>query len=187
MNSINQNPVQSQNSENLTQANKPIVLVGMMGVGKSTVGRRLAARLSIPFVDVDDEIIISANMDIADIFKKFGEDYFRQGERRVIRRLLDGKQKIIATGGGAFIQEETRQTIMEKAITIWLKADINILIKRVSKRNNRPLLFNRDPKKVLSELSEIRNPIYALAQHHINTGDSLHDQTVTKIIETLSK
>lgn len=164
---------------------KPIVLVGMMGVGKSTIGRRVASRLHIPFVDVDDEIILSANMEISDIFEKHGEAHFRDGERKVIERLMDGKEKVIATGGGAFIEEQTRALILEKAICIWLRADINILVKRVSKRNTRPLLRNGDPKKIIAELSAIRDPYYAMAHHQISTDDAPHEQTVTKILKVL--
>ncbi len=164
---------------------KPIVLVGIMGVGKSTIGRRLASTLHMPFVDVDDEIIVSANMDINDIFEKHGEAHFREGERKVIRRLMDGKQKVIATGGGAFINPQTRELILDNAISIWLHAQLDILVTRVKRKNNRPLLKNGDPKKIISGLSKIRDPIYALATYHIRTDNAPHEKTVNNILKAL--
>lgn len=187
MNTINQKNANLKKHDQASWGGKPVVLVGMMGVGKSTIGRRLAVRLNMPFVDVDDEIILSANMDIVDIFEKHGEPHFRDGERKVIERLLDGKQKIIATGGGAFIEEQTRAMILQKSITIWLKADLDVLVNRVKRRDSRPLLKNGDPKTILSGLSKIRDPIYALAQHHISTDTITHDKTVQKIIEALDQ
>lgn len=164
---------------------KPIVLVGLMGVGKSTVGRRLAARLNLPFVDADSEIEIAAGMTIAEIFDRFGEAHFRDGERRVIARLMDGKPKVIATGGGAFIQEETRALILDHALTIWLDAKPSVLAERVSRRDTRPLLRNRDPHEVLTELAAIRNPIYALAPVHIASHHSPHEATVNAILKAI--
>src|ERR1700741_3090152 len=141
---------------------KPIVLVGLMGAGKTTVGRRLAQRLGLPFVDADAEIEEAAGMTITDIFDRFGEAHFRDGERRVIARLIDGTPKVIATGGGAFMQEETRTLILERALAIWLDADIPVLAQRVGRRDTRPLLRGKDPETVLTELAAVRNPIYAL-------------------------
>ncbi len=187
MKSINQKYIADTKQQLQTKNGKAIVLVGMMGVGKTTIGKRLAARLNVPFVDVDDEITISANMDIADIFEKHGEEHFRDGERKVIERLLDGKMKVIATGGGAFIQDKTRTIIIENTRTVWLHASLNIIVKRVSRRNTRPLLHGRDPKEVITELSKVRNPIYAMAQYHINTDDSPHEKTIEKIIRAISK
>lgn len=187
MKSINQKYTSDAKHQSQPQNGKAIVLVGMMGVGKSTIGKRLALRLNIPFVDVDDEIMLSANMDISDIFEKHGEQHFRNGERKVIERLLDGTEKVIATGGGAFIQDDTRAIIMQHARTIWLHANLDILVNRVSRRNTRPLLHNRDPKEVIAELSKIRDPIYAMAQYHIRTDDNPHEQTASKIIEALSQ
>ncbi len=163
----------------------PIVLVGMMGVGKSTVGRRLAARISLPFVDADEEIEKAAGMTIAEMFERYGEGHFRDGERRVIARLMDGAPKVIATGGGAFVQEDTRATILEQAITIWLDADIDVLVDRVSRREGRPLLKDRDARAVLSGLAEIRNPLYALAPIHIRSVAAPHDITVDSIMKAL--
>ncbi|MBK5264863.1 MAG: shikimate kinase [Alphaproteobacteria bacterium] len=167
--------------------NCPIVLVGMMGVGKSTVGRRLAARLSLPFIDADDEIEQAAGMNIADIFERFGEAHFRDGERRVIARLMDGAPKVIATGGGAFIQDDTREGILSHAITVWLDADIDILVDRVSRREGRPLLAGKDPRTVLTELAAERNPVYALAPIHIKSITAPHDATVDKIMKALEE
>ena len=165
----------------------PIVLIGMMGVGKSTVGRRLAARMGLPFVDADEEIERAAGMSIADIFERFGEDHFRDGERRVISRLMDGEPKIIATGGGAFMQADTRAEILAHAITIWLDADIDVLVDRVSRREGRPLLAGKDPRAVLAELSAKRNPVYALAPIHIKSMSAPHEATVEKIMKALEE
>ncbi|WP_373491946.1 shikimate kinase [Parasphingorhabdus sp.] len=162
-----------------------IVLVGLMGVGKTTVGRRLAKRLGLGFVDADEEIERAAGLTIEEIFNKFGEEYFRDGERRVIARLLEGKSQIIATGGGAFMNDETRAFILEKAIAIWLDADLNTLVKRVARRNTRPLLKSGDPGKILADLAKKRNPVYATAHIHVTGNDSPHEITVEKIIEAL--
>jgi shikimate kinase len=166
---------------------KPIVLVGLMGVGKSTVGRRLAQRLSLPFVDADTEIEAAAGMAIADIFDSFGEAYFRDGERRVIARLLDGQPKVIATGGGAFINDETRALILKTATAIWLDAPPHVLVERVRRRDTRPLLRNRDPAQVLTELARVRNPIYAEAPIRVPSNDTPHDVTVRAILEALDQ
>lgn len=166
---------------------RPIVLVGMMGVGKTSVGRRLAKQLGIKFVDADEEIELAADMSVSEIFERYGEEYFRDGERRVIARLVDGSAKVIATGGGAFINEETRALILESATTIWLDADIDILVERVSRRSHRPLLRNRNPRDVLIELGEKRNPIYALADIHIRSEGAPQGTTVNSILKALSK
>jgi shikimate kinase len=164
----------------------PIVLVGMMGVGKSTVGRRLATRLGLPFVDADEEIERAAGMSISDMFERYGEAHFRDGERRVIARLMDDAPKVIATGGGAFMQEETRALILRQATTIWLNADIDLLVDRVSRREGRPLLKGRDPRVVLTELAEARNPFYALAPIHVQSSATQHEYTVDRILERLT-
>jgi shikimate kinase len=166
---------------------KPIVLIGLMGVGKSTVGKRLAARLHLPFVDADHEIELAADLSIPEIFEKFGEAHFRDGERRVIARLIDGRPKVIATGGGAFMQADTRALILERAITIWLDADIDVLVDRVGRREgSRPLLSGKDPAQVLRELAAVRNPVYALAPIHIRSEPQPHDVTVETIIQVLT-
>lgn len=166
--------------------NRPIVLIGMMGVGKSTVGRRLAQRLNLPFVDADEEIERAAGMTIAEIFERYGEPYFRDGERRVIARLIDGKPKVIATGGGAFVNDETRALILDSALAIWLDADIDVLVERVRRRSHRPLLNRRDPRAVLVELAERRNPIYALAPIRVPSQQTPHDVTVDAILKAIA-
>ncbi|SCW49326.1 shikimate kinase [Sphingobium faniae] len=176
-----------RNSKSTTAAEKrgPIVLVGMMGVGKSTVGRRLAARLGLAFVDADDEIEKAAGMTVTDIFERFGEAHFRDGERRVIARLMDDEPKIIATGGGAFMQSDTRALILDQATAVWLDADIDILVDRVSRREGRPLLKGKDPRVVLTELAAVRNPVYALAPIHVKSIAAPHEVTVERILEQL--
>lgn len=164
---------------------KPIVLVGLMGVGKSTIGKRLAARLKLPFVDADTEIEAAAGMSVSDIFARFGEAHFRDGERRVIARLIDGTPKIIATGGGAFINEQTRALILDQALAIWLDASPKVLAERVRRRDTRPLLRGRDAEEVLSELALTRNPIYAQAPIHIPSQQAPHDATVNAILKAL--
>lgn len=164
-----------------------IVLVGLMGVGKTTVGRRLAKQLGLGFVDADEEIEQAAGLTVEEIFDRFGEDYFRDGERRVIARLIEGKRQVIATGGGAFMNEETRALILQKAVAIWLDADIDTLVKRVSRRNTRPLLKSGDPAIILADLATKRNPVYATAHIHIMGNDSPHEITVDKIIKALQR
>lgn len=166
---------------------RTIVLVGLMGAGKSTVGKRLAARLHVPFVDADHEIETAAGMTIPEIFERFGEPHFRDGERRVITRLIDGAPKVLATGGGAFMHPETRQLILDRATAIWLDADIAVLAERVGRRDDRPLLRDRDPYETLSALAEIRNPIYALAPIHVRSQPLPHDATVDAILRELEK
>jgi shikimate kinase len=165
----------------------PIVLVGLMGVGKSTVGRRLAQRLALPFVDADVEIETAAGMGIPEIFERFGEAYFRDGERRVIARLIDGTPKVIATGGGAFVQDETRALILSEATAVWLDADPAVLVDRVRRRDTRPLLRGRDPGAVLSELARVRNPIYAQAHIHVTSNRSPHEVTVAAILKAIGR
>lgn len=176
-----------RNSKSVPAQSKrgPIVLVGMMGVGKSTVGRRLAARLGLAFVDADEEIEKAAGMTITEMFERYGEAYFRDGERRVIGRLMDGEPKVIATGGGAFMQDETRALILGHATAVWLDADIDILVDRVSRREGRPLLKGKDPRIVLTELAEKRNPVYALAPIHVKSIAAPHEVAVDRILEQL--
>jgi shikimate kinase len=168
------------------QLQKPLILVGMMGVGKSTVGRMLAHRLGVQFIDSDDAIIEAAGMEIAEIFARFGEESFRDGERRVIARLITGKPKVIATGGGAFIDAETRALIKQSCASVWIDADIDVLVSRVSRKNTRPLLIGKDPKTVLAELAEQRNPLYALADIHVRSDSNPHNRTVDQIIKALN-
>ena len=164
---------------------RPIVLIGLMGVGKTTVGRRLAARLGLPFVDADQEIELAAGMRIAEIFDRFGEDHFRDGERRVIARLIDGTAKVIATGGGAFMNDATRALILARATAVWLDADLDTLAGRVARRDDRPLLRGKNARAVLGELAAMRNPVYALAPIHVHSQTHPHDMTVETIVEKL--
>jgi len=159
-----------------------------MGVGKSTVGRRLAHRLHLPFVDSDQEIEEAAGLTIAEMFEKYGEAEFRDGERRVISRLIDGNPKVIATGGGAFMNDDTRALILEKATSVWLDADIETLVERVGRRSgSRPLLNGTDPGEKLKALAAARNPTYALAQIHIHSKPLPHDSTVDQIMKALGR
>jgi shikimate kinase len=164
---------------------RPIVMVGMMGAGKSAIGRRLAQRLGLPFVDADTEIERAAGCTVAEIFDRHGEAAFRDGERRVIARLLDGPVGVLATGGGAFMDPETRARIRGRAITVWLKADLDTLVERVARRGHRPLLKNGDPREVLMRLMETRGPIYAEADITVETRNSPASATVERVIEAL--
>lgn len=168
-------------------SDRSIVLVGLMGAGKTTVGRRLAKRLGLPFVDSDEEIEKAADQTIPEIFERFGEASFRDGERRVMRRLIDGAPKVIATGGGAFVDPETRALILEHCVAVWLKAEPEALAARVARRNDRPLLHGRDALATLRELGEARNPHYAEAHLHIPSRGGPHEKTVQRIVEALAK
>ncbi len=158
-----------------------------MGSGKTTVGRRLAARLRCPFVDADAEIEAAASMPISEIFERFGEPHFRDGERRVIARLMDSGPRVIATGGGAFVDPETRGLILAKGTAIWLDADIDTLVARVGKRSHRPLLVGKDPKQVLTDLMAVRRPAYAEAPIRIVSASGPHDVTVEAIVQALKQ
>jgi shikimate kinase len=162
-----------------------IVLVGMMGAGKSTVGRRLAARLNLPFVDADTEIEAAAGMTIPEIFEAHGEPHFRDGEARVIARLLDNGPTVLATGGGSFIREETRRRIGEKAVSIWLKADPDVILRRVKRRADRPLLHTADPAATINRLLGEREPVYQHADLTIASRDVPHDRIVDECIDAL--
>ncbi len=166
---------------------RPLVLVGLMGVGKTTVGKRLAAKLGLQFVDADAEIEKAADMSIPDIFDRYGESGFRDGERRVIARLLSDKPMVLATGGGAFMNDETRALIMTKGLAIWLDADIAILADRVSRRDTRPLLSGKNPVEVLTDLAAKRNPVYAEAHIHVKSNCAPHEETVKAIMEELAR
>ncbi len=156
-----------------------------MGAGKSTIGRRLAKRLGRPFADSDQEIEAAAGCSISEFFDRYGEAAFREGERKVIARLLGGAPIVLATGGGAFMDEQTRSLIREKALSIWLRADLDTLVERCSRRNTRPLLAGKDVRAVLRELMERREPVYALADIHVTTGDGPHEDVVTAIVKAL--
>jgi shikimate kinase len=167
-------------------AGRSIVLVGMMGAGKTSVGRRLAQALDMPFVDADAEIEAVADMTIAEIFEKHGEPYFRAGETRVLARLLSEGPKVLATGGGAWMNPETRARISEAGVSVWLKAEIDVLLRRVRKRGSRPLLASADPEATLRALVETRYPIYGLADLTVLSRDAPHEQVVSDVIEALS-
>ena len=164
---------------------RSIVLVGLMGAGKSTVGRRLAARLGLPFTDADNEIEAAAGMSIPEIFAVHGEEHFRDGERRVIARLLQEGPIVLATGGGAFMNEETRGRIAEQGISIWLKADLDVLMRRVRKRSTRPLLQNPDPEGTMRRLMDVRHPVYAQADLTVESHEAPHEKVVGEVIGAL--
>jgi shikimate kinase len=164
---------------------RSIVLVGMMGVGKSTIGRRLAARLRLPFVDADTEIEAAAGMTIPEIFECHGEPHFRDGEARVIARLLEGGPVVLATGGGAFMREETRRRIAARAVSIWLKADLETIMRRVRRRADRPLLQTADPEATVTRLLGEREPVYRTADLTISSRDVPHDRIVEECMEAL--
>jgi shikimate kinase len=164
---------------------RSIVLVGMMGAGKSTVGRRLSVRLRLPFLDADTEIEAAAGMSISDIFETHGEPHFRDGEARVIARLLDGGPTVLATGGGAFMREETRNRIRDKAVSIWLKADADIIMRRVKRRADRPLLQTADPAATVGRLIREREPVYQDADITIWSRDVPHEKIVDECIGAL--
>ncbi|WP_201830834.1 shikimate kinase [Microvirga zambiensis] len=166
---------------------RSLVLVGLMGAGKSTVGRRLAQTLQLPFRDADHEIEAAAGMTIPEIFAIHGEDHFRDGERRVIARLLQEGPIVLATGGGAFMNDETRLRIAEHGVSLWLKADLDVLMRRVRKRTTRPLLQNPDPEGTMRRLMEIRYPVYATADITIDSHEAPHDRVVADIVKALGE
>jgi shikimate kinase len=166
--------------------NRALVLVGLMGAGKTSVGRRLAEKLEIPFVDADHEIELAAGKTIPEIFNDHGEEYFREGERRVITRLLENGKQVLATGGGAFMNSETREKIKGHGLSLWLKADLDVLLKRVAKRNDRPLLLKEDPAIVMKRLIDLRYPIYAEADITVESRDVQHGQMVNDVIKALA-
>jgi shikimate kinase len=170
----------------LPRLDRCIVLVGLMGAGKSTVGRRLARRLGMPFIDSDEEIERAADHKITEIFDRFGEASFRDGERRVIQRLIGGVPKVIATGGGAFMDERTRALILAEGIAVWLDADAETLAERVTRRDTRPLLRGMDPLPRLRELAAARNPVYAAAPIHVRSESLPHEAAVDRIVEALA-
>lgn len=173
-----------------TQHRRPdrtVALVGLMGAGKSAIGRRLAQRLDLPFVDADQEIEKAAGCTIEQFFERFGEPEFRDGERRVIARLLDQPPHVLATGGGAFMDPRTRTLIRERAISIWLRAELPVLLERVGRRQNRPLLKRGDPKEVLERLIEQRHPVYAEADITVDTRDAPADVTTGEVLSALDR
>jgi len=165
---------------------RTIVLVGLMGAGKSSIGRRLANALNAPFFDADDEIEKAAGMTIAEIFEHHGEPHFRDGERKVIARLMSEGPCVLATGGGAFVNNETRALLNERAVTVWLRADLDVLVERTARKKTRPLLMTGDPRKILANLIEVRTPFYRQAHYTVDSfGGEAHEAVVDRILETL--
>jgi shikimate kinase len=165
---------------------RSIVLVGLMGAGKSTVGRRLAQKLNLTFIDADSEIEQAAGKSVPDIFREHGEEYFREGERKVIARLLESGSQVLATGGGAYMNEETRKTIARLGISVWLKADLELLMKRVRRRDNRPLLKTEDPEEVMRQLVALRYPVYSQADITVESRDVPHSAIVSDVVRALA-
>jgi len=165
---------------------RTVALVGMMGAGKSSIGRRLATRLNVPFKDADTEIESAAGCSISEIFERYGEPAFRDGERKVIARLLSEPPHVIATGGGAFIDPETRARMKDGAVTIWLRAPVDVLLARTGRRDTRPLLKNGDPRETLERLLRERGPVYAQADYTLDSEDGPHAQSVDRIVTLLT-
>lgn len=166
---------------------RTLVLVGMMGAGKTTVGRRLASRLNLPFRDADAEIELAAGRTVSELFQEYGEAHFREGERRVIRRLLEEEPPhVLATGGGAFVDPQTRMLIRERALSVWLKADLDVLMERVLRRSHRPLLKQGNPRAVMERLMRERYPVYAEAHITVETGHGPHEEVVRRILSHLN-
>ncbi len=190
MNASTTLPPEPAAAADILQAGRPgrtIVLVGLMGAGKSSIGRRLAQRLSLAFIDADKEIESAAGCSIEEIFERLGEQAFRDGERRVILRLLDDPPHVLATGGGAFMDPLIRARIKERAVSVWLHADLDLLVRRVSRRSNRPLLKNGNPRDVLASLMERRYPVYAEADIRVDSADGPPEQTVQRVADALSR
>jgi len=166
---------------------RSIVLIGLMGAGKSAIGKRIAQQLGLPFVDADLEIEAAAGCTIEEIFQRHGEAAFRDGERRVIARLLEGPVQVLATGGGAFMDAETRARTRAHAVSVWLKADLDTLLARTARRSNRPLLKRDDPRKVLEQLMQIRNPHYETADITVESTDSPLADTVARVMQELER
>ena len=166
---------------------RPLVFIGLMGAGKSCIGRMVAKALNLDFVDADREIEGAAGCSVADIFKLYGEEAFRDGEERVIARLLDGEPLVLATGGGAFIREKTRALILEKSISIWLRADLELLLQRTSGRTHRPLLNNGDPRQILGDLIKARYPVYTGADIIFDCDESSKEETCDGVLTLLAR
>lgn len=165
---------------------RPVVLVGLMGVGKSTVGRRLAKRLALPFVDSDSEIEETVGLPWGELFERYGEADYRDGERRLVARLVDGQVRVIATGGGVFVDPRTRELLNERTITVWLDAPVDILAERTGRRDTRPLLKNGDRKETLERLAKIERDAYAEAHIHVKSGTGAHRDVVEEIVRSLA-
>ena len=172
-------------SDLIKRLDRPVVLVGLMGVGKSTVGRRLAKRLGLPFIDSDHEIEDIVGLPAGEVFERYGEEDYRDGERRLVARLIDGEIRVIATGGGVFVDPRTRKLLNERAVTVWLDAPIDVLAERTGRRNTRPLLKNGDPKGTLERLAAMERQAYAEAHIHVKSGSGAHKDVVDSIIAEL--
>ncbi|MFH1805119.1 MAG: shikimate kinase [Pseudomonadota bacterium] len=166
---------------------KPMVFIGLMGAGKSCIGRMAAKVLDLPFVDADREIEEAAGCSIGDIFRLYGEEAFRDGEERVIHRLLDDGQLVLATGGGAFIRPATRALILEKGVSVWLRADLDLLLQRTAGRSHRPLLNSGDPRQIMAGLIEQRYPVYAEADIIFDCDDSSQEETLNAVLNTIAQ
>ncbi|MDE1149232.1 MAG: shikimate kinase [Azospirillaceae bacterium] len=164
---------------------RTLVLVGLMGAGKTSIGRRLASRLGLPFVDADQEIERAAGCSIPEFFDRYGEPAFREGERRVISRLLDQPLQVLSTGGGAFMDADTRALVGQRALSIWLRAELDLLVQRTARRGTRPLLKDSDPRETLRQLMELRHPYYAQADIIVDSGDRPAEDTVDRVVEAL--
>ena len=184
-NGANQSAPQPEAGLSAALGRRSVVLVGMMGAGKSSIGRRLASRLCVPFVDADIEIEKAAGMSIAEMFSTHGEPYFRAGEMRVIARLLESGPQVLATGGGAFMSAETRTAVRAKGISVWLRATLEVLSRRIKRRGDRPLLKNADPSDTLRRLIDERYPVYAEADLTVESRDVPHETIVDEILEAL--
>ena len=186
---LDESTLSSAEIEALAQRiDRPVVLVGLMGVGKSSIGRKLAGLLHMPFVDADEEIESAAQMSISEMFSQFGEAYFRDGERRVIARLMDqpGTRRVIATGGGAFVNPETRAMILNKGIAVWLDSNLDVLVDRVGRKSSRPLLQNGNPREILARLKSEREPAYAQAPIHVMSSAGPQGRTVTHVLKGIA-
>jgi shikimate kinase len=166
---------------------RPVVLVGLMGVGKSTVGRRLAKRLGLPFIDSDSEMEETVGLPWGELFERYGEEDYRDGERRLVARLIDGQVRVIATGGGVFVDPRTRSLLKERTITVWLDAPVDVLAERTARRDTRPLLKNGDPKGTLERLAEVERQAYAEADIHVRSGEGAHGEVVEAIVSALDR
>ena len=166
---------------------RPVVLVGLMGVGKSTVGRRLAKRLGLPFVDSDSEIEETVGLPWGELFERYGEEDYRDGERRLVARLIDDQVRVIATGGGVFVDSRTRALLKEKTITVWLDAPVDVLAERTGRRDTRPLLKNGDRKATLERIAEVERQAYAEADIHVRSGEGAHKEVVEAIVSALDE
>ena len=169
------------------QLDRPIVLVGLMGVGKSTVGRRLAKRLGLPFVDSDSAIEDAVGLPAGEVFERYGEADYRDGERRLVARLIDGQVRVIATGGGVFVDPRTRELLKERAITVWLDAPVDVLAERTARRDTRPLLKTDNPKATLEQLAGVERKAYAEADLHVRSGEGAHKDVVEAIVRRLEE